>query len=378
MESTKNEFCLIVTWKMIRRYSKDGVNRSIAQVMRAVKKANLVEQSLITPTSTDVLSPHITALRLLNTKEYVAGGCVQNGYACAILSRETTGVIRQVAANNATLHNFICYGNFVVGSDHASRISVFDLNSGNKVQLPDCFLSTSHTGAQIGFNCGRHMETDDSIGYVLCTYEYLSVANSFLMRFDFRDFKESKFDESVSTLEREKLYESAKLDGFCLSKRFVYVIDNQKIVRINKKTKVKSVFSSHTGKEASLIPTVYQIAANDHFVYGCSQKYLVLIKLLGDSIRALAKADCPKVGSDFYRCVKMFTYKGVTYISVGYESPFGISLYVHYHHRLFTACSFQDSKETTNRCLSFTVDERHGRLIVCKEHGKSTILRLAI
>lgn len=65
----------------MRHYSKDGVNRSLALVMRAVKRAKLVEHSLFPAQRTTQLAPYITAVRVLNANEYLAAGSPHDNFS---------------------------------------------------------------------------------------------------------------------------------------------------------------------------------------------------------------------------------------------------------------------------------------------------------
>lgn len=377
MESTKNEFSLIVAWKKMEFGSQEGVNQSLRKVSQAVKNAKLVKIGQFPLEDTNKISPHLTNVRILNAKEYVTGGCSFAGHSCAILNRETTEFIRKVAADSDFLHNFLCYGQFIIGNDNGDKIHVFDMNSESKVQLPGHFQSSLSSGYGFGLNCGVNMEIDESVGYLLCTKEKSS-KNNFLMRFDFKHLQELDFEQSVQNLKTENLFESLGIKGFCLSKKFVYVIDSKTIVRIKKKSRFRTVFRTHGGREASLISRVRQIVANDQYVYGCTVDYLVLIRLEGQSIKALAKADCPEVECKYLRSMNLFTYKGVTFVGVCYEKPFSIALYVHYGNRLFRTCHFNQANEASDQPMSLTFDEQYGRLIICKEFKKSLILQLQL
>lgn len=345
--------------------------------MHAAKNAKLLNKGYFPQLNAEKLTPHITNARILNAKEYVAGGYCHQNYSCAIVNRDTMEVIKPVAAHDFTLMNFLCFGHFLVGGASIRGIQLFDLKSDLKTELTDSSLSGSSSGGRSFSGSGRHMEIDKSIAYMLCILPDSS-ADGYVARFDFRDLQGSDLFESVKNLKIEKLYEGDYIQGFCLSKQFVYVIHNETIIRINKKSRSKSTFSPYEGKEASRIATSYQIAANDYYVYGCSEQYLVLMKLEGKSIKALAKANCPEVGSQFYRNMKLFTYKGVAFVGVCYEGHFGIVLYVHCKSRLMVACYYQDANETRDEPHSIMFDKKFGRLVVCKLGGRSAVLHLKL
>lgn len=91
-------------------------------------------------------------------------------------------------------------------------------------------------------------------------------------------------------------------------------------------------------------------------MYGSCEKNLVLMKLEGHSIKALAKAECSDARSYFNRNMKLFTYKRVSFVGVCQEMPYCIVLYANYKHRLFMVCYHK--AEANGRPISFNFDEK--------------------
>ena len=363
-----NEFILIRTLSRDYHSRHAGVNRNRHTVARFIRHAKLtVNDSFIVDTSS-IVTHHITAIRVLDNTSYVVGGVSHVRNCCAIVDRQTLQAKRVVACCQKSLHNFVCFGDVMVGGLNTGDIPVFDIFSDRRNTLEGYKIANSYGGAHIGFNCGRHMAIDKSIAYILT--KKMDNNNDALIRLDLKDIDVSHLDTSVKNLKVTSIFTGNSARGFCLSDRYVFALYDVGIIRYCK----KSLKSKHFSTES--LPKnidIHQIAANDFQVFACSGKDLCLLSLKTPSLKILDKAEATKFTSIFYRSVQTHTYKGLHFISVLNENPGGVALFVSYRNKLSVACEVGDQ---TDRPLSLTFDEKYGRLIIGKEHRKSLMFTL--